>query len=138
MPQSATCPDLYRPRQARSSPLYRLLESHHEEVKGQWDERFATRHGFWRGACEAAAYAFLDCGIYERGFARLRCERCRDEVLVAFSCQRRGLCPSCAAKRGALFGALLAEEVLADVGHLLWTFTIPKTVRGPQGCFATG
>ena len=40
-----------------------------------------------------------------------------------------GLCPSCAAKRGALFGALLGEEVLADVGHLLWTFTIPKMLR---------
>ena len=55
MPVSAACPDLYRPRQAHSSPLYRLLESHYEEVKGQWDEGFASRYGFWRGACEDAA-----------------------------------------------------------------------------------
>jgi hypothetical protein len=32
-----------------------------------------------------------------------------------FSCQRRGFCPSCAAKRGALFGALLAEEIVDAV-----------------------
>ena len=107
----------------------RLLESQYEQVKGQWEERFASRYGFWRGACEDAAYAFLDCGIFEHGFARVRCAGCRAESLVAFSCQRRGLCPSCAAKRGALFGALLAEEVLEDVGHLLWTFTITRMLR---------
>ena len=39
------------------------------------------------------------------------------------------MCPSCAAKRGALFGALLAEKVLEPVGHHLWTFTIPKMLR---------
>ncbi|HVR44378.1 MAG TPA: transposase zinc-binding domain-containing protein [Thermoanaerobaculia bacterium] len=53
----------------------------------------------------------------------------RAEFLVAFSCQRRGFCPSCAAKRGAMFGALLADEVLEEVGHCLWTFTIPKMLR---------
>ena len=59
----------------------------------------------------------------------MSCPECRAEFLVAFSCQRRGLCPSCAAKRGALFGAFLAEEVVEDVGHCLWTFTIPKMLR---------
>jgi hypothetical protein len=71
VPPSATCPALYQPRQARSSPLYALLERHYEEVKGQWDERFASRCGFWRGACEDGVYAFLDCGIHERGLARV-------------------------------------------------------------------
>jgi len=85
---SVACPDLYRARQAPNSPLYRLLESCYEEVKGQWDEGFARRYGLWRGACEDAVYAFLDCGIYEHGFARVRCDACRAEYLVAFSCQR--------------------------------------------------
>ena len=40
-----------------------------------------------------------------------------------------GFCPSCAAKRGALFGAFLREEVAEDVGHCLWTFTVPKLLR---------
>ena len=48
---------------------------------------------------------------------------------MAFSCQTRGFCPSCGAKRGAIFGALLVEEILEDVGHSMWTFTLPKMLR---------
>jgi hypothetical protein len=29
--------------------LYRLFEEHFEEVRGQWEERFERRFGFWRG-----------------------------------------------------------------------------------------
>ena len=57
------------------------------------------------------------------------CDSCRSEYLLAFSCSRRGFCPSCAAKRGAIFGAFLQEEVLEEVGHCMWTFTIPKLLR---------
>ena len=51
------------------------------------------------------------------------------QYLIAFSCSRRGLCTSCAAKRGAIFGALLGEEIVEEVGHCLWTFTLPKLLR---------
>lgn len=57
-------------------------------------------------------YQFLDCGDLHRGFARVHCGSCKEEYLVAFSCQRRGLCPSCGAKRAAIFAAFLREEVL--------------------------
>jgi hypothetical protein len=50
--------------------------------------------------------------------------------LLTFSCKTRGLRPSCSAKRGAAFGALLAEEVIEDVGHTHWTFTMPKMLAG--------
>jgi positive regulator of sigma E activity len=36
------------------------------------------------------------------------------------SCQTRSFCPSCAAKRAAIFGAYLAEEVVPEVGHAQW------------------
>jgi hypothetical protein len=113
----------------RDSSLYQLVDACYDEVKGRWEEDFERRYGFWRGSAEDAVYGFLDCGIFDRGFARVSCTECRAEYLVAFSCQRRGLCPSCAAKRGALFGAFLAEEVVEEVGHCLWTFTIPKMLR---------
>jgi hypothetical protein len=61
-----------------------------------------------------------DCGIFENGFARLHCGGCRRDVLVAFSCKGRGLCPSCGAKRGAATAARLREEVLEAVGHAQW------------------
>src|SRR5210317_206604 len=38
---------------------------------------------------------YLKCGRLEHGFLRVRCESCHDEKLVAFSCKRRGFCPSC-------------------------------------------
>ncbi len=40
---------------------------------------------------------YLKCGRLEHGFLRERCDRCRHGKLVAFSCKRRGFCPSCAA-----------------------------------------
>jgi hypothetical protein len=48
---------------------------------------------------------------------------------VATSCKRRGFCASCAAKRAAIFGAFLREEVLEQVPHAMWTLTIPKILR---------
>ena len=59
----------------------------------------------------------------------MRCGECRYEMLVAFSCKQRELCPSCAAKRGAELAAFLADHVLEDVGHSQWVFTIPKMLR---------
>ena len=52
----------------------------------------------------------LDCGLYENGFARIRCPECAEEYLLAFSCKTRELCPSCSAKRSAGTAALLSEE----------------------------
>ena len=73
--------------------------------------------------------AFQACGDFEGGFARVYCDECHSDYLVAFSCSRRVFCPSCAAKRAAIFGALLREEILEDVGHAQWVFTIPKPLR---------
>ena len=44
--------------------------------------------------------AFLECGILAHEFLRLRCGDCGREKLVAFSCKRRGFCPSCGARPG--------------------------------------
>jgi len=83
----------------------------------------------WRSFVDEQVLRFLDCGLYENGFARIRCPDCAEEYLLAFSCKTRELCPSCAAKRSVATAALLAEEVLADVGHSQWVFVIPKMLR---------
>ena len=54
---------------------------------------------------------------------------CPNEFLVAFSCKGRALCPSCGAKRAAIFSALLQDQILADVPHAQWVFSIPKMLR---------
>ena len=122
-------PSLYRPRNARASPLYQLFETYYDEVKAVWEERFETRFGFWRGFVDTVVARYLDCGIAEGGFARLRCDTCDLEKLLTLSCKQRGICPSCDAKRAAAFAALLKDELLENVGHCLWTFTIPKMLR---------
>jgi len=47
--------------------------------------------------------AFLECGILAHGFVRARCGGFAHEKLIAFSCKRRGFCPSAA--RGAFGGS---------------------------------
>ena len=84
---------------------------------------------FWHGLLDGVVARYLDCGIFERGFARIRCPDCAAEFLLAFSCKGRGLCPSGGAKRAAEFAALLQDEVVADVGHAQWVFTVPKLLR---------
>jgi ribosomal protein S27E len=101
----------------------------YDEVRGQWEERFERRYGFWRGFVDEQVKRYLDCGLFENGFARVRCPDCRAEYLLAFSCKTRELCPSCAARRAAATAALLREEVLEEVGHAQWVFVMPKMLR---------
>ena len=42
---------------------------------------------------------FLECDVLAHGFLRLLCGDCGHDKLVAFSCKRRGFCPSCGARR---------------------------------------
>jgi Zn finger protein HypA/HybF involved in hydrogenase expression len=37
--------------------------------------------------------------VLEHGFARIRCDACTHEYLLAFSCKHRYFCPRCHAKR---------------------------------------
>lgn len=120
---------VYRPRDPRKTPLWALLDTLYERVKGKWEERFERKYGFWRGLADEAVARYLDCGDWNSGFARVRCRKCPEEFLVAFSCRGRGLCPSCGAKRAAELGAFLVEEVVEDVGHAQWVFTMPKMLR---------
>ena len=122
-------PSLYRPRDAGASPLYQLLQAYYEDVKAVWEEHFEKKYGFWRGFVDTVVARYLDCGVAEAGFARLRCQTCGAEKLLTLSCKQRGLCPSCDAKRAAAFAAFLKDELLGDVGHCLWTFTLPKMLR---------
>jgi hypothetical protein len=72
---------------------------------------------------------FLDCGRHQSGFARLRCSHCKAEHLVAFSCQTRNFCPSCQAKRAALFAEHFVEVVRLPIPHRHLILTIPKALR---------
>ena len=69
--------------------------------------------------------AYLKCGRLEEGFLRVRCESCHAEKLVAFSCKRRGFCPSCGGRRMAETAALLVDEVLPRAPIRQWVLSLP-------------
>ena len=120
---------LYRSRQPRKTALYPLLEAYYEDVKAAWEDRFEKTFGYWRGFVDAVVARYLDRGVPEAGFARLKCDACGSERLLTLSCKQRGICPSCDAKRAAAFAAFLKDELVENVGHCLWTFTLPKMLR---------
>src|SRR5690606_41369810 len=69
------------------------------------------------------------CGRSEHGFLRVRCESSHAKTLVAFSCKKRGFCPSCGARRMAETAALLADEVLPDRLMRQWVLSLPFALR---------
>lgn len=60
------------------------------------------------------------------GFARVRCQTCSDELLVAFSCKRRGICPSCTARRMADTAAHLVNHILPSAPYRQWGAVVPS------------
>jgi hypothetical protein len=120
---------IYQQRNPQSTPLYFLVESLYDKVKAVWEQRFERACGFWRGFLDDIVMRYLDCGLLECGFARVFCGHCKNEYLLPFSCKVRGLCPSCGAKRAAVFAAFLKDELIEDVAHAQWVFTIPKMLR---------
>ena len=61
-------PAKYRPRDPAASPLFRLIDTYYEKVKGLWEECFEHRYGFWRGFVDAAIERFIACGDFECGY----------------------------------------------------------------------
>ena len=73
--------------------------------------------------------AFLECGILAHGFLRLRCGECGHNMLRAFSCKRRGFCPSCGARRMSQTAAHLVDHVIPHVPVRQWVLSLPIPLR---------
>ncbi len=73
---------------------------------------------------------YLNCGIPEAGFIRLRCSDCGLDRAFAFSCKGRGLCPSCGARRMHDIAHHLVERVLPDVGLPQYVLSPPTELVG--------
>ena len=112
----------HRPEQTL---LYQLIERYWPEFQSHLSETepFLPRHV----AREFDEY--LECGRLENGFLRVRCEDCHLEHLVAFSCKRRGFCPSCGARRMAETAALLVDDVLPHKPIRQWVLSFPYPLR---------
>lgn len=72
---------------------------------------------------------YLKGGRIEHGFLRVRCDSFQAEHLVAFSCKKRGFCPSCGARRMAESAALLVDEVFPEQPVRQWVLSVPFPLR---------
>ena len=99
----------YLPREPHATVLYRLVKEHGEEFLRYARESYDGR--LPRYVLEELR-RYLGCGDFGRGFVHLKCKKCEHELLVAFSCKRRALCPSCAGRRMAAQAAHLVDCVL--------------------------
>jgi len=92
----------YTPRRPQASPLVRLVSDQLHRLQTVYDDRLARAYGPWRPVVGQVADTFLACGVREHGFARIHCDACAHEYLLAFSCKCRYFCPRCHAKRLAI------------------------------------
>jgi hypothetical protein len=72
---------------------------------------------------------FTGCADWSQGVARIQCEDCGYSYFRPFSCKVFHLCPSCDQKRTLLYAEYLAEDLLLELPHRQFVFTIPKILR---------
>jgi ribosomal protein S27E len=118
-------PSGYAQHRPESMLLYQLVEQHYPD----FNELRAREGRSLPGYVQEEFDAYLRCGRLEEGFLRVRCEGCHAEKLVAFSCKKRGFCPSCGGRRMAETAALLADEVLPERPLRQWVLSLPFALR---------
>ena len=107
----------------------KILSNHAAGFLENDEHEYAPKWGRLRDVVQRSFEAFLECGLPESGFARVRCGTCHDEYLLPFSCQIRGPCTSCSAKRCAAFGKWVTEELVRGVPHQHVVVGLPKMLR---------
>src|SRR5437899_5666274 len=117
----------YTPRDPSSTVLYHVIAEHLETFLASLaDDPEATGLPAY---VQREFYDYVRCGILAHGFLRLGCDTCKHELLVPFSCKRRGFCPSCAGRRMAQMAAHLVEQVLPWVPTRQWVVSVPIPLR---------
>lgn len=118
-----------RPRRPRASPLWQCLSNHREAFEEQYPFRFQKQDGSIRPVVAQTLDAFTACGDLTRGFARLHCDHCGHDYLIAFSCKQRYFCPCSHQKKVQQFGEFIRHEVVRKVPHRQIVVTLPKRLR---------
>ena len=116
----------YERRRPEETTLYQVVQEQLETFLAQVEAKTGTGlPEFVKDEFEA----YLECGILAHGFLRVRCAGCAHEKLVAFSCKRRGFCPSCGARRMAESAAHLVDQVIPRVPIRQWVLSFPIPLR---------
>jgi hypothetical protein len=126
-PSLDTLPPAYVPRDPSQTVLYQVIADHLETFLASLDaDPDATGLPVY---VQRELYDYLQCGILAHGFLRLGCDTCHKELMLPFSCKRRGFCPSCAGRRMAQTAAHLVEQVIPWVPTRQWVVSVPIPLR---------
>jgi hypothetical protein len=122
----ATLAPAYAPRRPTETILYGLVRQHLESFLAYAREHY---DGGLPRYVENELGSYLACGDFSLGFTRLSCEACGHDLLVAFSCGSRSICPSCTGRRMANTAAFLVDRVVPDVPVRQHVLTLPYELR---------
>jgi len=115
----------YRRHEPESTALYPVIEQH----LGTFTDELTRNQAALPAFVLDEFRSYLRCGRLEHGFIRVKCDGCRHEHLVAFSCKRRGFCPSRGARRMVETSAHLVDHVIPDVPVRQWVLSFPWPLR---------
>ena len=105
----------YRRHRPEDTLLYQIVAQHYPAFAAMMSAHGRPLPTFVQREFED----YRKCGRLDYGFLRVCCSVCHAEKLVAFSCKRRGLCPSCGARR-----------IIASIEDLkrFWCISSPATM----------
>jgi len=122
----ATVPPLYRRREPEKTALHEIVSENLEPFMQYTRENYKNPLPKYV-AKEICSY--LSCGMLSAGFTRIRCPDCGKDMIVAFSCGSRTVCPSCSGRRMAASAMHLTDKVLPDCPVRQWVLSVPYAIR---------
>jgi len=120
-----TAAPTYHRHRPEQTALYAIIAEHYSRFVQEIECSGGCLPKFVRQEFED----YLKCGLLGHGFLRIKCDGCRHEHLVAFSCKRRGFCPSCGARRMIESAAHLVDHVFPEAPVRQWVLTFPFPLR---------
>ncbi len=116
----------YAPRRPTETVLHGLVRQHLESFLAYAREHY---EGGLPRYVENELRAYLKCGSFSEGFVRCHCDTCGHDLLVAFSCKSRTVCPSCTGRRMANTASAIVDRMLPDVPVRQYVLTLPYELR---------
>ena len=85
----------------KSSPLWKCFHAHFDHFTAAYPRDYQSRYGVLRGVIPEVVDKFMGFGDFAKGFARVRCDECSHEYLLALFLQRRAGSARHAIRKGA-------------------------------------
>ena len=115
----------YERRRPELTPLHRAVTEHLSNLQARLAHEGKSLPSF----VNLTFTRYLTCGQLKGGFVRLYCAQCKHNRLVAFSCKRRGVCPSCAGRVMTQRAMRQREVVMPVVRSRQWVLTFPRPLH---------